>query len=37
VKERCKLAKKTVQAEKVLEELIQEKTPQVALTELFFL
>jgi type I restriction enzyme R subunit len=35
VKELCKLAKETVQAEKELEELIQEKTPQAALTELF--
>lgn len=35
VKELCKLAKDTVQAEKELEELIQEKTPQAALTELF--
>ena len=32
VKEICKLAK---EAEKELEELIQEKTPQAALTELF--
>ena len=35
VKELCKLAKETVQAEKELETLIQEKTPQAALTELF--
>lgn len=35
VKELCKLAKETVQAEKDLEVLIQEKTPQAALTELF--
>jgi type I restriction enzyme R subunit len=35
VKELCKLAKETVQAEKEVEELLQEKTPQAALTELF--
>jgi len=35
VKELCKLAKETVQAEKELEESLQEKTPQAALTELF--
>jgi type I restriction enzyme R subunit len=35
VKELCKLAKETVQAEKELEKLITEKTPQAALTELF--
>ena len=35
VKELCKLAKETVQAEKELEEYIQEKPPQAALTELF--
>ena len=35
VKELCKLAKETVQAEKELEDLILEKTPQAALTELF--
>lgn len=35
VKELCKLAKETVQAEKEIEALIQEKTPQAALTELF--
>ena len=35
VKELCRLAKETVQAEKELEALIQEKTPQAALTELF--
>jgi type I restriction enzyme R subunit len=36
VKELCKLAKETVQAEKELEQEIQEKTPKAALTELFF-
>ena len=35
VKELCKLAKETVQAEKEIEELIQEKSPKAALTELF--
>lgn len=35
VKELCKLAKETVQAEKELESLIQEKTPKAALTDLF--
>ena len=35
VKELCKIAKETVQAEKELEEAIQEKTPKAALTELF--
>jgi len=35
VKELCKLAKETVQAEKELEQLILEKTPKAALTELF--
>jgi type I restriction enzyme R subunit len=35
VKELCKLAKETVQAEKELEEVIVAKTPQAALTELF--
>lgn len=35
VKELCKLAKETLQAEKELEEYIQEKSPQAALTELF--
>ncbi len=35
VKELCKLAKETVEAEKELEALIQEKTPKAALTELF--
>ncbi|PTM02899.1 MAG: DEAD/DEAH box helicase, partial [Bacteroidetes bacterium] len=35
VKELCKLAKETVQAEKELEEAIVAKTPQAALTELF--
>ncbi|ELR72903.1 Type I restriction-modification system, restriction subunit R [Fulvivirga imtechensis AK7] len=35
VKELCKLAKETVQAEKELEEEIKEKSPKAALTELF--
>ena len=35
VKELCKLAKETLQAEKELEAEQQEKTPQAALTELF--
>ncbi|SFQ06098.1 type I restriction enzyme, R subunit [Nitrosomonas cryotolerans] len=35
VKELCKIAKETVQAEKDLEPEFQEKTPQAALTELF--
>lgn len=35
VKELCKLAKETVQAEKEIEEMVEEKTPQAALTELF--
>tara|TARA_R110002012_G_scaffold15075_2_gene60959 strand:- start:49187 stop:52153 length:2967 start_codon:yes stop_codon:yes gene_type:complete len=35
VKELCKLAKETVQAEKELQDLLQEKTPQAALTDLF--
>ena len=35
VKELCKIAKETVQAEKEIEEMVQEKTPQAALTELF--
>ena len=35
VKELCKLAKETVQAEKELEQMLAEKTPQAALTELF--
>lgn len=35
VKELCKIAKETVQAEKQLTEAIQDKTPQAALTELF--
>lgn len=35
VKELCKIAKETVQAEKELKELIQEKSPKAALTELF--
>lgn len=35
VKELCKIAKDTLQAEKELEEALQEKSPQAALTELF--
>lgn len=35
VKELCKIAKETVQAEKELEQQVQEKTPKAALTELF--
>ena len=35
VKELCKLAKETVQAEKEIEQLILEKTPKAALTDLF--
>jgi len=35
VKELCKIAKETVQAEKELEQELQDKTPQAALTELF--
>lgn len=35
VKELCKLAKETLQAEKQLSEAIQEKSPKAALTELF--
>ncbi len=35
VKELCKLAQETVQAEKEVEQALQEKTPQAALTELF--
>jgi type I restriction enzyme R subunit len=35
IKELCKIAKETVQAEKEFEEEVQEKTPQAALTELF--
>lgn len=35
VKELCKLAKETIAAEKELEELLIEKTPKAALTELF--
>ena len=35
VKELCKIAKETVQAEKELDEVVQDKTPQAALTELF--
>ncbi len=35
VKELCKLAKETLQAEKEVEQALQEKTPQAALTELF--
>ena len=35
IKELCKIAKETVQAEKELSEEIQEKSPKAALTELF--
>jgi len=35
VKELCKLAKETLQAEKDLEAALQEKSPKAALTELF--
>ena len=35
IKELCKLAKETVQAEKELEKTLQKKTPKAALTELF--
>ena len=35
VKELCKIAKETVQAEKEMEELVVEKSPKAALTELF--
>ncbi|CAK8723321.1 Type I restriction enzyme endonuclease subunit [Candidatus Electrothrix aarhusensis] len=35
IKELCKIAKETVQAEKELAVALQEKTPQAALTELF--
>lgn len=35
VKELCKIAKETVQAEKELADFIEEKTPKAALTELF--
>ena len=35
VKELCKIARETVQAEKELEAALQGKTPQAALTELF--
>ena len=35
VKELCKIAKETVQAEKELGDEVQDKTPKVALTELF--
>lgn len=35
IKELCKLAKQTVEAEKELEELLIERTPKAALTELF--
>lgn len=35
VKVLCKLAKETIQAERELEQELQEKTPQAALTELF--
>lgn len=36
VKELCKIAKETLQAEKELEEELLEKSPKAALTELFF-
>ena len=36
VKELCKLAKETVEAEKEVEQFLAEKTPKAALTELFF-
>lgn len=35
IKELCKIAKETVKAEKELEELVQEKSPKAALTDLF--
>jgi type I restriction enzyme, R subunit len=35
IKELCQIARDTVKAEKELEQIIQEKTPQTALTELF--
>jgi len=35
VKELCKIAKETLQAEKDLEQDLQDKTPKAALTELF--
>ncbi|MDA3807927.1 MAG: HsdR family type I site-specific deoxyribonuclease [Thiomicrorhabdus sp.] len=35
IKELCKIAKETIQAEKEYEEEVQDKTPQAALTELF--
>jgi len=35
VKELCKIAKETIQAEKELEQELQEKSPKAALTELF--
>ncbi|HRB80145.1 MAG TPA: HsdR family type I site-specific deoxyribonuclease [Niabella sp.] len=35
VKELCKIAKETVQAEKEIEQEVQEKSPKTALTELF--
>jgi len=35
VKELCKLAKETVQAEKEMDEVLQEKSPKAALTDLF--
>ncbi|MBE0457987.1 MAG: type I restriction endonuclease subunit R [Pseudoalteromonas prydzensis] len=35
VKELCKIAKETVQAEKALDDELQEKTPKAALTDLF--
>ncbi len=36
VKELCQLAKETVQAEKEIEQMILQKSPKAALTELFF-
>ncbi len=35
VKELCKIARETVQAEKELEQLVEEKSPKAALTDLF--
>lgn len=35
IKELCKIAKETVQAEKEIEQVVQEKSPKAALTELF--
>jgi type I restriction enzyme R subunit len=35
IKELCKIAKETVQAEKELEQVVQEKSPKAALTDLF--